>query len=1382
MKKQLLIPMLILLVSNVFGQIVSSNAFLQGNYVEVGIGPCGTFGTSVSAPSGYHQRGGFGNRLGFVADPAQDGWTVGSPNYIGDYFLPGTPEEGFGMTINGISYNNNQLCGQSEIPGSIISYNSSANEVSAIWQGTIAGLTITSRTYVPVNSLYFITEVSVTNTSASSVNNVYFMRNVDPDQEQPLTGNFTTSNAIVYQNPNACNQALASGTGLAYGSYLGLGSIDSRARVTLGGFSNRSASDIWNGIGLTTTGTHTGDEAISIAFNLGNIAPNETQTFAYAYILNSSQLTQALAATNIGFDANGVSAANGSTTNICSGTPVPINLTNTGTYTSWTWSPATGLNTTAGTSVIANITSPVTYTATGSGACGTVNVTVTLNPVITPAPGNAGPLTGPSTATLGQSGLTYSISPVANATFYNWTLPPGAVVTSSSSSSNSITIRASNVSWCGDIVVEPANACNTGGSSSISVCFGNAVGVSSLPTQICGGAAFNVPFTASGVFNSSNVFTAQLSDASGSFASPVTIGTYSGTVSGTIPCIIPPSTPYGTAYRIRVVYSNPLGVGSDNGSDIEISSPVLSPLTSSNPLCNGGNDGTATVLASGYVGTPTYDWSGSPVGDGTAAVTGLNSGTWLCTITDGAGCTSSVSFTITDPPALTANATVVNEIECNGGQALVNISASGGTGSYAGTGDVNTTTGFYTYTVSDVNGCTATASITISEPMPLVVSASYDPIICFGGSAAVTLSATGGTAPYSGASVYSQYEGSVSYTVSDQNGCTGSITVTLTQPQKVEGFVTSTPTGCAGNDGTATVTASGGTGTYSYLWGDGQTTASATNLVSGDYTVIITDGNGCTGSATVNVGTSTGLLSAPGTITGAAGVCRNSSGIVYSVAPVAGAISYQWTLPSGATGFSTSNSITLAFGNEYAGGFLCVAAVNACGAGAMSCMSVPVYATYASQPLPVSGPSIVCGPGVYTFSTSATNAQSYTWTGSSGVTIQSGQGTNTVQVSIAAGFTSGSLQVFASNCYGNSSVRGMLLYGIPTLMNPITGNTFVCAGGTTTFSMNLVPGITTYNWSITGDATLISSGTNATQATATFVMGSAWTSGTVTLTVSNACGSYSRSFTVQSVPNQPGSVSGPNTGLCNLSNVTYTVAAVAGATSYSWTVPAGVTIVSSTTQSITVNFTSTFTGSGSICVTANNACGSSVARCYNITSRLAIPALSGSANVCKSNAAVPYTVTPVAGTLSYTWSVTGGAIITPSGNTASTDYRTSTGTSATIRVNANNSCGASQPAILNVTVNTACREVEEEVFSLHELTAYPNPAGEQITLEWSSFSVSETTIRIIDLTGRVMKEVFTITHEGDNHQSFDLSDLPAGMYSIILETKEGRAEVRVVVE
>ena len=116
-----------LFLSETHSQIVSGNAFLKGNFVEVGLGPCGAFASTVAAPAGYHPRGSGGssssNQLGFVADPAQDGWTMGNPNYVGDYFLPGTPEEGWGMSINGTNYNNNLICGTNEIPGSIISYN-----------------------------------------------------------------------------------------------------------------------------------------------------------------------------------------------------------------------------------------------------------------------------------------------------------------------------------------------------------------------------------------------------------------------------------------------------------------------------------------------------------------------------------------------------------------------------------------------------------------------------------------------------------------------------------------------------------------------------------------------------------------------------------------------------------------------------------------------------------------------------------------------------------------------------------------------------------------------------------------------------------------------------------------------------------------------------------------------------------------------------------------------------------------------------------------------------------------------------------------------------------------------------------------------------------
>jgi hypothetical protein len=277
-----------------FSQIVSSNAFLKGNFVEVGVGPCGAFASTVAAPAGYHPRGAgnssVASQLGFVADPAQDGWGVGTPNYAGDYFLPGNPEEGWGVSINGTSYNNNLICGLTQIPGSVISYNSSSSEVSATWQGSVGGLSITARTYIPVNSVYFVTEVTVLNTSTATLNNVYYMRNVDPDQAQntPGLGGYSTTNTIVYQNPDICNRALVSAVS-AGSLYLGLGTIDSRARVTRGGFGNRNAVDVWNGTGgLSNSGSLLADQAISISFNLGTLAPNQSTSFAYAYILNQS--------------------------------------------------------------------------------------------------------------------------------------------------------------------------------------------------------------------------------------------------------------------------------------------------------------------------------------------------------------------------------------------------------------------------------------------------------------------------------------------------------------------------------------------------------------------------------------------------------------------------------------------------------------------------------------------------------------------------------------------------------------------------------------------------------------------------------------------------------------------------------------------------------------------------------------------------------------------------------------------------------------------------------------------------------------------------------------------------------------------------------------
>ena len=114
-------------------------------------------------------------------------------------------------------------------------------------------------------------------------------------------------------------------------------------------------------------------------------------------------------------------------------------------------------------------------------------------------------------------------------------------------------------------------------------------------------------------------------------------------------------------------------------------------------------------------------------------------------------------------------------------------------------------------------------------------------LLCFGGSASVVISATGGTAPYSGTGTFNQFAGTVTYTVTDANGCSATTDVTLTEPTKVEGTTSTVAANCGFNDGSATVTASGGTGSYTYSWAPGgQTTATATNLAGGTYVVTIT--------------------------------------------------------------------------------------------------------------------------------------------------------------------------------------------------------------------------------------------------------------------------------------------------------------------------------------------------------------------------------------------------------------------------------------------------------------------------------------------------------------------------------------------------------------
>ena len=218
---------------------------------------------------------------------------------------------------------------------------------------------------------------------------------------------------------------------------------------------------------------------------------------------------------------------------------------------------------------------------------------------------------------------------------------------------------------------------------------------------------------------------------------------------------------------------------------------------------------------------------------------------------------------------MTAAATVSN-VQCNGeATGTATVTPSGGTAPYSyvwpnlpgNTQTVNNLpAGTYTVTVTDANGCITTQNFTVTEPVALVGNSSItNPILCAGGMATVSLSATGGTAPYTGIGSLSQIAGTQTYTVTDANGCSSTTTVTITEPTALSITTTSTDE-ILGNDGTASVTASGGTAPYSITWQPGgMTTAAISGLTAGLYMVTVTDANGCGVTMEEQVGSQVGM-------------------------------------------------------------------------------------------------------------------------------------------------------------------------------------------------------------------------------------------------------------------------------------------------------------------------------------------------------------------------------------------------------------------------------------------------------------------------------------------------------------------------------------------
>ncbi|MBL0046784.1 MAG: PKD domain-containing protein [Bacteroidetes bacterium] len=379
-------------------------------------------------------------------------------------------------------------------------------------------------------------------------------------------------------------------------------------------------------------------------------------------------------------------------------------------------------------------------------------------------------------------------------------------------------------------------------------------------------------------------------------------------------------------YTLTVTDNN--GCIASSSATITEAAALAIPITVVNETCNNLNNGTAAVLASG--GTPGYTFLWTPGNFNTSSISNLASGTYTLTVTDTKGCTAIGFATITEPATLTANFINQQNVNCfNAATGAVTVNAVGGTpnysyfwvpGGFTTASLSNLQAGSYTVTLSDNNNCQTQNTVVITQPtQALSVTATSTPVSCNGGNNGTTsANPTGGTAPYTylwtpGNSTAQNpiglLKGTYSVTVTDFNGCSAVSTTTVSEPTALTLLGSSSNSNCGLANGIASVSVSGGSGPFSFQWSPtGGTNDTATGLISGSYTVLVIDGNGCSTSKIVNVNDNNGPSVSIIGITNVTCFGGTNGSASASVASGTGPFTFNW-LPFGgnaaiATGLS----------------------------------------------------------------------------------------------------------------------------------------------------------------------------------------------------------------------------------------------------------------------------------------------------------------------------------------------------------------------------------------------------------------------------------------------------------------------------------------------
>ena len=868
----------------------------------------------------------------------------------------------------------------------------------------------------------------------------------------------------------------------------------------------------------------------------------------------------------------------------------PVNCANTnftvtanhsggGAPYSYSWNDGVGGVYPNSASIIVNLPEgSYTLSCTVSDACGSnctsaVSVTVNANPVTTVTP-NTGLICNP-----GGSPITLD---AAGATTYAWSPASGlSATTGGTVSANPATTTTYTVTGT------DVNGCTSTASSVITVNTKANIAVTAVPATICSGASSTLTAT-SGTTGSATVGTITTS-IGGNTGNPYRSGNGTGnqirtqllyTAAELIAAGVQPGPLSSIGFTTQssstgTVVNLTIGLGSTNVTALTSTfetTPVTTVFTQASftPLSAGLNN---HVFNAG-----TFTWDG--VSNILVNVCQTNSLTGTATVsaytpasvsnnhkaTSTTSCTDLTGSTVTTKPIVTFGWTSNTNL----------FTWSWEPGSLSGNSvsvsPANTTT--YTVTATSADGCTSTSTalVTVNPNVTYYQDADNDSygnfansqVSCFGAPVGYVVDNTDCNDANAGVN-----PGATEVCNSIDDDCDGSTD---------EGFDLD-------NDGFTTCTGDCDDNNNTVYPG-------AVEFCNG----IDDDCDGLTDDNTI-------ALSAPAPVSGTATACLPgiAGTATFSTSAVANATGYAWSVPAGMTITSgqgtTSISVAYTATAIQAGivGQICVYANNACVNSPSTCVNVDYQVAAPVTPNSISGPGKVCPGDVAVYSVAAvTRASGYTWSVPATMSIVSGQGTNVVSVQVNAGYTGGSITVVATNVCGVSPARSKsLTQNLPATPTAIAGQKEgLCNSTGNVFSIPPVAAATSYNWGATGATITGGIGTNSITADVAILVGT----GSITVQAVNGCGSsLTRTLTISGAPARASVISG-SVSVCDNTNEAYSVATVAGAATYTWSVTAnGAIATGQGTKNITVDWGAPAAGQN-LNVVTSNACGSSLTR------------------------------------------------------------------------------------------------------------------------------------------------------------------------------------------